>query len=311
MCKRNHGKTQNTVIMENFNVYEGAEDEEIELTEFDPHAFGDMVKRIEARDITLSFSSISKFMQSPRHFMAYKLKTTEATQAMIFGDLVDCMLTSPDELEDRFCSLPDGASLASHDAIDIFYKFFGIESDRAFAKVDERRAIVRMKLAQLTKRVISSDQKALAERIVKSLRANDAANYILDAGTQTQKDIEFKAFGWDWRGKLDLYGHGVLISDIKKVVSAQFIKAYRTIEQMNYETQAAIYQKGIGEQLPFYFLCYDGTAHCSVIRLSQARIDAAWNKLGDVMERFERCIALNEWNTSYDFWAHRNGIYEM
>jgi len=297
--------------MENFNVYEGAEDEEEIFTDFDPHAFSDMVKRIEARDITLSFSSISKFMQSPRHFIAYKLKATEPTAAMIFGDLVDCMLTTPDELDDRFCMLPDGASLASHDAIDLFYKFFGIESDRAVAKVDQRRALVKSELAKLTKRVISSDQKALAERIVKNLRGNEAANYILEAGTQTQKDIEFKAFGWDWRGKLDLYGHGVLISDIKKVVSAQFIKAYRTIEQMNYETQAAIYQKGIGEQLPFYFLCYDGTAHCSVIRLSQARIDAAWNKLGDVMERFERCIALNEWNTSYDFWAHRNGIYEM
>lgn len=300
----------NNFSMEDISIYEMEQDEGA-FVEFEQGAFSKLVERIEAREISQSFSAISKFMLSPRHYMAYKLKEFKATKPMVFGDLVDCLLTTPDELEARFMVLPDGASFASHAGLTKYAEFLGISCPETL-KVDERKVIVKEKLEALDKRIVTADEKANAERIVKALWANDAAKFILEIGTQTQKDIEFEAFGWNWRGKLDIYGADAGIADVKKVPTARFIDCYRSIEKMHYETQAAIYQKGVGGQLPFYFLCFDATAHCSVIQLSQARIDAAWNKLADTMEAFERCIALNEWNKSYDFWAmSRSGIYQM
>lgn len=293
-------------------IYE-EEGSAIDAADLDKQAVADLIGRLERKESHLSFSAIKAFMQSPRHFLAYKLRKDEPTPAMIFGDLVDCVITSPDELQSRFVVLPDGASFVSHDGLDVYCDFLGIDLPRTAAKVDERKEAVRAKLAQITQRIVSADDMAKADRIGKNLWANEAGRYLLEGCTQTQREVSFNAFDWDWRGRLDLFGDMVGIADMKMMPSAKFIDAYRTIERMNYETQAAIYRYGVGVQdMPFYFLCFERSGHCCVIELSQGRIDNAWNLLGEVMERFEECITFNEWHKSYDFWARRHsGIYTM
>lgn len=267
-----------------------------------------LIERIEAREISLSFSAINNFMKSPRHFLSYKLKKYEPTAAMIEGDLIDCLLTEPDEVESRFLILPEECSLATHDGLTAYCDLLQIERFEDH-KVAERRAWVKDQLSLVTLRVVPEKTYMNAREIARHVYNNESTKWILGACTETQKPVEFEAFGWGWRGKLDVYGEDILVCDMKLTVDAEYRKFHRQIEYMGYLTQAAIYTVGAGIDLPFFFAGYDRKGHVCVIEVPKAVLAQAWDRLETVMRYFERCIALYEWNKSYDFWA-KNGIYQ-
>lgn len=275
----------------------------------DQSKLDELIERIEARDLTLSFSAINNFMKSPRHFLSYKLKTFEPTPAMIEGDLIDCLLTEPDEVESRFLILPEDCNFSTHAGLTAYCDLLQIErfEDR---KVAERRDWVRENLSLVTLRTVPEKTFLNAKEIARHVWNNEASRWVLEACTETQKEISFNSFGWEWRGKLDIYGDGMLVSDMKLTVDAEYRRFHRQIDQMGYLFQAAIYTIGAGIDLPFFFTGYDRKGHVCVIEIPKAVLAQTWDRLGAVMERFERCIALGEWGKSYDFWAFKNGIYQ-
>jgi hypothetical protein len=46
---------------------------------------------------------------------------------MIEGDLIDCLLTEPDEIDNRFLVLPEECSLASHAGLDAYCQVLNID----------------------------------------------------------------------------------------------------------------------------------------------------------------------------------------
>jgi len=273
----------------------------------DQTALDELIARIESRELSLSFSAINNFMKSPRHFLSYKLKTFEPTAAMIEGDMIDTLLTEPDEIENRFLILPDECSFASHAGLTAYCDLLGIERYED-DKVAERKKYVRQQLEQVEKRMIPEKTFMNAKEIARHVANNDASRWILDSCTETQKEVSFSAFGWDWRGKLDVYGESVLVADLKLTVDAEYRRFHRQIENMGYLYQAAIYTIGAGIDLPFFFCGYDRKGHVCVIEIPKAVLFQQWERLKYVMEKWERCIALGEWGKSFDFWA-KNGIY--
>jgi len=268
----------------------------------------ELIEKIENRDITLSFSAINNFMKSPRHFLSYKLKTFEPTPAMIEGDLIDCLLTEPDEVENRFLILPEECSLATHAGLTAYCDLLHIERQED-AKVAERREWVKHNLEGVTLRMVSEKTYMNAREIARYVYNNDATKWILNSCTETQKPVSFEAFGWEWRGKMDIYGEDILVCDMKLTVDAEYRKFHRQIEYMGYLTQSAIYTIGPNIDLPFFFAGYDRNGHICVIEVPKAVRAQSWERLERVMGYFERCIALGEWSKSYDFWA-KNGIYQ-
>lgn len=57
----------------------------------------------------LSYSSLKHFKKSPMHFMHYRNqpKDKETTAALKFGNLLDCLLLTPEEFESRYIILPE------------------------------------------------------------------------------------------------------------------------------------------------------------------------------------------------------------
>jgi hypothetical protein len=175
--------------------------------------------------------------------------------------------------------------------------------------VRDRKEWVQQNLSSITKRIVSAKTFENAKDIAQHVWSNEASRWVLESCTETQKEISFEAFGWGWRGKLDIYGDSILVSDMKLTVDAEYKKFHRQIEYMGYLTQAAIYTIGAGIDLPFFFTGYDRSGHVTVMEVPKAVLNQAWERLGDIMKMFEKCIALDEWNKSYDFWA-TNGIYK-
>ena len=75
--------------------------------------------------------------------------------------------------------------------------------------------------------------------------------------------------------------------------------------------QGAVYTIGPGYDLPFFNVGFDRGGHVCVIEQSKAYLQRAWERLEDTMTYFEKCIALNDWDKSYDFWAGQSGIYRL
>lgn len=288
--------------MEENNIYLEEAPEVVDQSKLD-----ELIERIENRGLTLSFSAINNFMKSPRHFLSYKLKTFEPTAAMIEGDLIDCLLTEPDAVEDRFLIAPEECSLATHAGLTAWCDLLGVERFDD-DKVRERQAWVKHNIEQVEKRIVPEKTFMNAKEIARHVWNNDASRWVLESCTETQKEVSFSAFGWEWRGKLDVFGADILVSDMKLTIDAEYKRFHRQIEQMGYLYQAAIYTIGAGIELPFFFTGYDRKGHVCVIEIPKAVLAQTWERLGDVMRMWERCIALNEWSKSYDFWA-KNGIY--
>jgi len=293
------------------------EDAEVisELTQAEKTVWDVVRTRIENREISMSFSKIKQFAESPFHFVRYmvarELKQDKATPAMIFGDLVDCLCLTPEELNDRFIIEPSGAAMNSLKGCAIILNFYGIEP---VGKMDQQVEMIKQVRESDKRRIVTAEVMAHATAIRNRVYSNEASRRIMYQLTATQVENEFDAFGWHWRGKFDGEGDR-LIADMKMMVSAKPNKAIWTIRDMHYDWQGALYTLPRRAGKKFYNICLDRQLGVSVIHLDQRVLAGAWHSVEETVQHFERCIfeGLDDpqvWYSSYDFFAPRNGIYE-
>lgn len=314
-----------------------------ELTEVETKAWDRIRKRIEAREIGMSFSAIKQFSESPFHYVRYKvaseLKQDKGTAAMVFGSLVDCLCFTPDEVDNQFAKEPVGGAMNSNKGCDVLLRFYGEmfqgeldglpEKNRADelsemidaisqalgpAKFEDKKQTIRAAKGICKKRIITDLVLHLAKGIKNRVYSNEASRRIMYQLTATQVENEFEAFGWKWKGKFDGEGER-LIADMKMMVSARPEKAMRTIRDMHYDWQGALYTLPRGGGKKFYNICLDRQLGVSVIHLDQRVLANAWGMVEEMVQHFERAIfeGMDDpsvWYSSYDFFAPRNEIYE-
>lgn len=303
---------------------EPGQDEEFEilaeLSDEETTAWDKIRGQIERREISLSFSKIKAFSKSPFHFVHYmlarELKRDDGTPAQIFGDLFDCITTTPDETKDRFVIEPTGGGFGSSVAVGILAEFYGIELD-ATLKFDARKAILREHRSGLKKRIVTQGDMNRAEALKNRLYRNDAAGRYMNRLTSTQVSVEFPAFGWNWKGKFDGESDTEVI-DLKLMMQdAGFHAAQYNMRKLKYAWQGALYTIGARQgKKRFYNICLDGSLGVSVVHINRHELIKAWNQIEECVTEFERCIyeGLDDpgiWFSSYDFFAPRNGVYEF
>lgn len=301
------------------------QDEEFEiLEELSPEeitAWDEIRGEIERRETTLSFSSIKAFSISPFHFVRYKIasrmKRDVGTPAQIFGDLFDCITTTPDETDYRFVVEPNGGGFGSHAALDILIEFYGITGIPEKAKVDEKKAAVTTVRESSKKRIVTQKQMDLAQALKNRLYRNESAGRYMNRLTSTQVAVEFSAFGWNWKSKFDGESDTEVI-DLKLMMQdASFETAQRNMRKLRYNWQGALYTIGARQgRKKFYNICLDGSMGVSVIHISKHELLKAWYQIEETVADFERCIyeGLDNpgiWFSSYDFFAPRNGVFEF
>lgn len=263
----------------------------------------DIISGLYDGTVRLSHTALNEFAKSPRHFIEYKTGKKERTPAMIFGSLVHCMILEPEEVEERYIVEPEDAprrpsirqieaknpSASTLESIDFWQNF--------------------EELARGKEMISAADWKA-AERMKKAVYANDASRYVLDRIEHTEMKIEWQAFGFSWIGFQDGKGDKIIL-DLKTIRDATPRMIERAILYDGYNRQAAHYTKGGGyPDHQYYVVAVDRGCNVTTVQIKDTTTNAAWEQIDYLCGMFRKCLALNEWDKSYDFWAP-NGIYQV
>jgi hypothetical protein len=294
------------------------ENEELEVIEIineSDDKVREIIQGFEDRTTSLSYSSIREFLKSPRHLISYKLRKYEQykpTESMIFGDLVDCLVTQPDKFESKFFLLPAGGNFASKAGIEIYLNHFQIAN---LGNMDANKAAIRYeieKLEQSGANKINVLQLEQARLIVKKMNSNLAFyNTFMDISSY-QVPVEFDFEGWKIRGFADAESEEKdFVFDLKQCPVASDRKVRMKIKDERLLLQQSIYSYGLGRQqgrLGFY----DRSGHFSVYRVGSADLEHNLGLLRNAISELEHCIFEERWFQSYDFWANRyDGIFDL
>jgi len=283
--------------------------------QFNESEFAELADRLRNGEETLSFSAIKNFIPpygSPRMFMAYKLRTLKQTPAMLLGDIIDCILLTPDEFDTRYTVVPSECAKNSLKGLEAWAAFLngrGIKVDIFGLKMQDAKWIIDLGIQQIEQscKIVDASQINAAKRIASAVMKNDTAAYFFGEIGETQAPVEYEAFGWKWKGKKDAQGQD-FIMDMKLTVSANEKDFLYQIRKMGYLYQAAIYTQGGKDKRDFYFMGYDRTGEVIVVQVGKAHIEKAWDQLAYYIGQFDRMIFEDKFLWSQDFWA-KNGIY--
>lgn len=257
-----------------------------------------LIERLQKGEEKLSYSSLSCFAESPKHFIEYKLRQKVQTDAMFLGSVVDCLLLTPSLFPERYFVLND---LEKCNEI-------GGAKPRSTNKYKEWYQL------QLSlnkgKELVEYEVFFTAKKYVEAIERNVPANKILSIADTAQKEITWRFDNYTFRGFIDKFKERTLVIDLKTCSDATPSKFQRTIIDFDYYLQAAMYLTGIDEDLPYYIIAADKNGGVSVHLLDKKLIDFGKERYKYLVEKFNTCILLDAWDRSYDFYSSRkDGVF--
>lgn len=283
----------------------------------------ELIQKINEKDITLSFSSLKEFAKSPSHFIAYKLRQKEQTKAMIEGSLLDVLLFTPDEFEDKFASISEG-SPSTPQAVEFCnailrgmskieaYEYAGYKNPTIEkANKSAQKYAPFIELMQTDKMIVDQKMIDQAKKEKNALMFNDASRFVLDQTTEVQKGVQWEYGGFKWRGFLDMYGED-MIADLKRMgQTAEPRKVKYKIFEMRYHWQLFLYAIATNSAHKLkYITAIDNACHVSVHEITNGVIQKAQEEIEYYLKQFKKCTFKGAWDQSYDFHA-QNGIYKI
>lgn len=285
--------------MEQDEILTDASESEV-WQDVDAESIAELVARIEAKDIRLSFSAVKAFAPpygSPRRFIYNKLKKPEQTAAMSFGALLDCLLTEgEDAFEEKFAVVPVDINRRTNE---------GKARWAAFCEKNSGKSLVTQK------------EVDLAVALSRRLWAARESRFVLEKVTDTQvrfggKEAQpFEFFGWSFTGIADFVGRdpleGQMVADLKVMAQASPRKARWTIKDLMYTEQLSLYKTALfgpaNKQAAMYTVGIERTGEVFVCSYNQRDYDASLKRWEMIMQAFEKCVIMGDWHRSYGFWA--------
>jgi exodeoxyribonuclease VIII len=248
----------------------------------------ELVSRLLNGEEPLSYSSISNFAESPKHFIEYKLKEKKSTDAMIYGSVVHCLVLEEQNFEKRYAVAPTCDRRTT------------IGKNIYSAFIDEAQG----------REVISQEVYSQALETKRAIRSNFPANNLLKQDGQNEIAATWEYLNFKFRGFIDKYKAGKFILDLKTCADASPRKFQRDIIAFDYHLQAAMYLTAIGEDVPYYLIAADKSGGVSVHLLDERLINLGRERYAFLMENLNRCILLDAFNRSFDFYSDRgDGIF--
>lgn len=294
-------------------AFDYAEQEAIEnppvIIEEESSEFIELMKRLQSKEETLSYSSLKAFSKSPRNFIKYKLQPrTAQTESQIFGSLCDCFLTTPDKFDEMFVianSIPTSDNQKGFCA-DMMN---GKTKEEAYANNYKTGGVDKVwdavggyvEALQSGKMICTSKMKDEAFAIVENLKKSDLVMQFIDSCTSFQNKRTWEYKGWKFKGFTDAEGTR-LILDFKFSKDADPDKFERDIANYDYFMQMGMYSdsdEGIPE---CYFIVYDKSFNFSVIKVDYSYLSYGIRKYKYLVAKLDDCIKNNRWSESFNFW---------
>ena len=246
----------------------------------------------------LSYSALSQFLKSPRHFKAYK-EDKEVTKAMEEGKRFHMACLEPEKFNETYWVLDDTDKC--NELI-----LGGAKSPRASKVYKEWRA--EQDSLHIGKERLDKDEFDKYVRMNDALRSNRIAGKLMAGLTETEKFFKFQHDGFLFKGAIDGIGeneNGKYLIDLKKVADASYKKIRWNIHDMNYDLQGGLYSES--ENCKEYYLIFvDSSCNITVVRLLPETLEKGFEKVEFAISKFEECAELDAWSDSYEFY---NGGY--
>lgn len=251
----------------------------------------ELIQQIESGDFSLSFSALKNFAVSPDQYVRYKLQVKEPTPAMNFGSALHCAVLEPDLFPEKYGSLDYDLKPNK-------------EADFRNSENKKWKAEKEAELIASGKEIISiADYNKLME-MQEALYRNRQSGKLLMSLTETEKELDFKAFGFKWRGKMDgKSDDSKIILDLKKVTDANPERQKFAYFYELYHAQLAIYRAAAGlDDYRCFNIFIDDNLQVGVVEYSEATLQKGLKHLKYLCTEFKRCIFEEAWEQSFDFY---------
>jgi hypothetical protein len=211
--------------------------------------------------MTLSYSSLKAFIESPNHYLLYKEKKESSTQ-MRKGSLVDCLLFTPSDFPKKYVLADIDKRTKAGKEQAILFESQGLE-------------------------VVSSEQMEEASKIVSSIEGNLNVQDLM-IGLDYQKELRGKIQGIEFVGYSDAICPNYII-DLKTTKNASAKEFNRSIFNFKYHLQAAIYMHLSGAN-EYYWIAVESSApyNCEVYSCSNEWKDKGFEMLYKGIEDFKK-----------------------
>lgn len=270
-------------------------------------AIKELISKIEDGSMTLSFSALKAFSNSPKDFIAYKLRTYEPSDAMVLGDVLHTIVLQPEMFDVKFFLLNDSEVCAN----------IGGLKPRATKEYKQWKEI---ELTKNTGKVLVDNetyQSAFSMR--NSLFENHVSQRYLNKIIAKEHEVNWTFMDRQFKGFIDggnFAQDSTIIIDLKKVVSAHPKKVERVIVDEMYYLQLAMYRMAIKQSHDIdlelskcYIISVDANCHVSVNKIHADLLKYGEEKLVHLIKKFNECTFKNKWHEDYEFWSEYGGIF--
>lgn len=262
----------------------------------------------------LSFTRLKELAHSPLALSRYIEKRFEPTVAMVEGQLIDCLLFTPDEFESRFFVMPDDVKKPTKAQLNA-----AKPSPTTLEQIDKWDRIMESVKGRA---IVKAEQVEEASFLANSVR-NDAtvtyAGLLNPDFFKFQVPVEFFYKGFIHRGVKDADGKDRngkrVIWDLKRMGSRsgeQLVRAQ--IRHNMYDLQAAIYchlEDSRNEPIDYKLIAVDNDGYVTPFTIGRDAREKArvqWNQLISAAHRLNMDEDLSQ---GPGFWGDGDGFYNF
>lgn len=235
----------------------------------------------------LSYSSLSAFKKSPRAFIDYKMGLKEQTDAMLYGQMVHCLVLEPEDFDNRYAIAPECDKRTTIGKATYSEFLDTLEGKTAVSYADYQNALI----------------------VSRNVRFNRASKKVLELCDKREQHAEWGYKNFSFQGFKDGCSERAIF-DLKTCANAEPSKFQRDIISMGYYLQAAMYLQSEGVIKPYYIIAVDKMGGVSVHKLHKHLIEYGFEQYARIMDAFNKAILMESFDQNYDFYAEGyDGIY--
>ena len=246
-----------------------------------------MQDKYERGELYLSYSSLSNFRKSPRHFIDYKLNGSDDTDSILLGKVLHCLVLEPHKFDTEYAVAPecDRRTKAGKE----LYAEFLVESK--------------------DKTLVSNSIYSTAVDMAIAVLSNEQSKILIDNTIAKEKRIDWERYGFKFLSFIDGEGED-FVFDLKSMPDADPKKVQREILNRGLWMQGGMYLEALEKDKPYYIIAVDRKGNVSVHLLMESLLEYGKSEFKRLCGDFEDCLSTNSWLKSYEYRSH-NGIYPI
>lgn len=270
----------------------------------------------------LSPTRIKELLKSPYHLNAYITGEKKQTDAMVEGNLIDCLLFEPNEFDNKFKVMPS-FNCTTKAGKESFCSFIGC------SEYTTKDKMIFEYSRQSGKMIIDDDQLKYAQRLASGVSNNHTVvvNGLLSDRFKFQQRVEFYQLGFKHVGICDAVGrcaqtNSFIVWDLKLMSNCHGAKeVIREIKNKRIDLQMLIYAdcyEKQGIEVETIIIAVDALGLVTPVRISKehreyARFD--WNKAIKKAKEINADLEFNDQPykhlDGYDAWLNGGFYFEM